>query len=153
MRAITGATRPAAGGHPVRQRTAHHASSPRAHGAGPGTPSGFTGPGGRGPSPANSSPGLAVQVAIDATNAYPSCNEAFGPLAEEVKSFADDPVAKSFSLDPAVLYDQIAAQRARPNSFYAADDGARDITEQLITAAGYDAVPLGGLDKTRAWRT
>jgi len=149
MRAITGATRPAAGGHSVRQRTAHHASSPRAHGAGPSTPSGFTGPGGRGPSPANSSPGLAGQVAIDATNAYPSRNEAFGSLAEEVKSFAGDPVAKSFSLNFAVLYDQIAAQRARPSSFYAADDGARDITEQLITDVGYDPVPLGGLDKAR----
>src|SRR5215475_3316505 len=99
MRAITGATRPAAGRHPVRQRTAHHASSPRTHGAGPGTPSGFTGPGGRGPSPANSSPGLAGQVAIDATNAYPSHDEAFGSLAEEVKSFADDPGAESFSLN------------------------------------------------------
>ena len=149
MQAITGATRPAAGGHSVRQRTAHHASSPRAHGAGPSTPSGFTGPGGRGPSPANSSPGLAGQVAIDATNAYPSRNEAFGSLAEEVKSFAGDPVAKSFSLNFAVLYDPIAAQRARPGSFDAADDGARDITEQLITDAGYDPVPLGGPDRAR----
>ena len=223
MRAITGATPPAAGGHPVRQRTAHHASSPRAHGAGPGTPSGFTGPVGRGPSRANSSPraaplpdhppplrrhtgehreyrpgnaggvaalwrkaghevtslghgggdasgadvvvvavpgpaisaalgrvaGLAGQAAIDATKAYPSRNEAFGSLAEEVKSFAHAPVDKSFSLNLAVQYDQIAAQRARPGSFYAADDGARDITEQLITDAGYDPVPLGGLDKAR----
>lgn len=93
--------------------------------------------------------GLAGQVAIDATNAYPSRYEAFGSLAEEVKSFAGDPVAESFSLNFVVLYDQIAAQRARPGSFYAADDGARDITEQLITDAGYDPVPLGGLDKAR----
>ena len=75
MRATTEATRPAAGGHPVRQRTAHHASSPRAHGAGPGTPSGSTCPVGRGPSRANSSPGLAGQVAIDAANADPSRND------------------------------------------------------------------------------
>ena len=75
MRATTEATRPAAGGHPVRQRTTHHASSAPVRGAGPGTPSGFTGPGGRGPSPANSSPGLAGQVAIDAANAYPSRND------------------------------------------------------------------------------
>jgi hypothetical protein len=52
MRAVTEATHPVAGGHPVRRGPAHHASSPRAHGAGPGTPSGSAGPGGRGPSPA-----------------------------------------------------------------------------------------------------
>jgi predicted dinucleotide-binding enzyme len=88
--------------------------------------------------------GLAGQAA---TNAHPSGSEAFGSLAEEVKLFAGYPVAKSFSLNFAVLYDQIAAQRARPSSFYAADDGARDIAEQLITDVGYDPVPLGGLDK------
>jgi 8-hydroxy-5-deazaflavin:NADPH oxidoreductase len=94
--------------------------------------------------------GLAGKVAIDATNAFPSRNEAFASLAEEVKSFTGGPVAKSFNLNFAVLYDQIAAQRARPSSFYVADDGARVITEQLITDAGYDPVPLGGLGKARA---
>jgi 8-hydroxy-5-deazaflavin:NADPH oxidoreductase len=94
--------------------------------------------------------GLAGKVAIDATNAFPSRNEAFASLAEEVKSFTGGPVAKSFNLNFAVLYDQIAAQRARPSSFYVADDGARVITEQLITDAGYDPVPLGGLGNARA---
>ena len=94
--------------------------------------------------------GLAGKVAIDATNAYPSRNEAFPSLAEEVKSFTGGPVAKSFNLNFAVLYDQIAAQRARPSNFYVADDGARQVTEQLITDAGCDPVPLGGLDRARA---
>jgi predicted dinucleotide-binding enzyme len=94
--------------------------------------------------------GLAGKIAIDATNAFPSRNEAFGSLAEEVKSFTGGPVAKSFNLNIAGLYDQIAAQRARPSNFYAADDGARQVTEQLIIDAGYDPVPLGGLDKARA---
>jgi predicted dinucleotide-binding enzyme len=31
-----------------------------------------------------------------------------------------------------------------------AGDGARDITEELITDAGYDPVPPDGLDKARA---
>ena len=84
------------------------------------------------------------------TNAFPSRNEAFGSLAEEVKSFTGGPVAKSFNLNIAALYDQIASQRARPSSFYAADDGARQVTEQLITDAGYDPVALGSLDKARA---
>ena len=94
--------------------------------------------------------GLAGKIAVDATNAFPSRNEAFRSLAEEVKSFTGGPVAKSFNLNFAVLYDQIAAQRVRPSSFYVADDGAREITEQLITDAGYDPVPIGGLDRARA---
>jgi predicted dinucleotide-binding enzyme len=80
--------------------------------------------------------GLAGKIAIDATNAFPSRNEAFPSLAEEVKSVTGGPVAKSFNLNFAVLYDQIVARRVRPSSFYAADDGARGITEQLITGAG-----------------
>ena len=94
--------------------------------------------------------GLAGKIAIDATNAFPCRNETFTSLAEEVKSVTCGPVAKGFNLNFAVLYDQIAAQRVRPSSFYAADDAACDITERLITDAGYDPVPLGGLDKARA---
>jgi len=94
--------------------------------------------------------GLAGKIAIDATNPIPSRNEAFGSLAEEVKSFTGGPVAKSFNLNFAALYDQVAAQRVRPSSFYTADDGARQVTEQLIADAGYDPVSLGGLDKARA---
>jgi predicted dinucleotide-binding enzyme len=93
--------------------------------------------------------GLAGKIAIDATNAFPSRNEADASLAEEVKSFTGGPVAKSFNLNFAALYDQIAAQRVPPGSFYVAEDGARDITGQLITDAGYDPVPLAGLDKAR----
>ena len=94
--------------------------------------------------------GLAGKIAVDATNAFPSRNEAFPSLAEEVKSVTGAPAANSFNLKFAVPYDQIAAQRVPPGSFYVAEDGARDITEQLITDAGYDPAPLGGLDKARA---
>jgi 8-hydroxy-5-deazaflavin:NADPH oxidoreductase len=94
--------------------------------------------------------GLAGKIAIDTTNALPSCNEAFASLAEEVRCFTGALVAKSFNLNFAALYGQIAAQRVPLSSFYVAEDGARDITEQLITDAGYDPVPLGGLDKARA---
>jgi predicted dinucleotide-binding enzyme len=48
------------------------------------------------------------------------------------------------------LSDQIAAPRVPPGSFYVAEDGARDITGQFMTDAGYDPVPLGGLDRARA---
>jgi predicted dinucleotide-binding enzyme len=43
--------------------------------------------------------GLAGKIAIDATNAFPSRNDAFPSLAEEVKSFTGGPVAKSFNLN------------------------------------------------------
>ena len=97
--------------------------------------------------------GLAGKIAIDATNAIPSRNEAFGSLAEEVKSFTGGPVAKSFNLNIAGLYDQIAAQRARPSNFYAADDGARQVTEQLIADAGYDRCGWAAWTGPAPWRT
>jgi len=80
--------------------------------------------------------GLAGKIAIDATNAYPSRNEAFPSLAEEVRSITGGPVAKSFNLNYA--------------SLYAADDAADPTALQLITDAGYDPVRVGGLDKARA---
>jgi 8-hydroxy-5-deazaflavin:NADPH oxidoreductase len=74
----------------------------------------------------------------------------FASLAEQVKSITQGPVAKSFNLNFASLFDQIAHQRVRPTSFYAADDEARDVTERLISDAGYDPAFVGGLDKARA---
>jgi predicted dinucleotide-binding enzyme len=94
--------------------------------------------------------GLAGKIAIDATNAYPSRNEAFLSLAEEVQSITGAPVAKSFNFNYASLYDQVSAQRVRPSSLYAADRAADGIAGQLITDAGYDPVRVGGLDKARA---
>ena len=41
-------------------------------------------------------------------------------------------------------------QRVRPSNLYAAEDGAREVTEQLIGDAGYDPVSVGGLDQARA---
>jgi len=80
-------------------------------------------------------PGLAGKIAIDAANTFPSRNEAFpsrnegfASLAEEVKSVTGAPVAKSFNLNFAVPYDQIAAQRVPPGGFHVAGDGARDVT-------------------------
>jgi len=94
--------------------------------------------------------GLAGKVAIDATNAYPSRSEAFPSLAEEVRSITGGPVAKSVNINYASLYGQVTAQRARPSSLYAADGAADATAGQLITAAGYDPVRVGGLDKARA---
>jgi predicted dinucleotide-binding enzyme len=94
--------------------------------------------------------GLAGKTAIDATNAFGGRNEDFESLAHEVKSIVGGPTAKSFNLNFAVLYDEIGNQRARPGNLFAAEDGAREATEQLIRDAGYEPVYAGGLDQARA---
>jgi predicted dinucleotide-binding enzyme len=94
--------------------------------------------------------GLEGKVVIDATNAFRGRNEEHESLAHEVKSLTKGPVAKSFNLNFAVIYDEIGSQRVRPSNLYCADDGARDVTEQLIRDAGFDPVDLGGLEHARA---
>jgi 8-hydroxy-5-deazaflavin:NADPH oxidoreductase len=94
--------------------------------------------------------GLEGKVAIDATNALAGRNEQFPSLAHEVESITGGPVAKAFNLNFARLYDQIDEQPERPGMLYAADDDAREVTEQLIRDAGYEPVPAGDLEKARA---
>jgi predicted dinucleotide-binding enzyme len=67
-----------------------------------------------------------------------------------VKAHTDGPVAKAFNANFAALYDQIGEQRVRPSCLYAADDEAREVSEQLIRDAGYDPVSAGGLENARA---
>jgi predicted dinucleotide-binding enzyme len=93
--------------------------------------------------------GLEGKVVIDATNAFGGRNEEFESCAHEVKSISRGPVAKAFNTNFARLYDQIDEQRVPPGNFYAADDGAREVTEQLIRDAGYDPIPVGGLENAR----
>ena len=94
--------------------------------------------------------GIAGKVTIDATNAFHGRNDAFESLAHEVKSIVGGPTAKSFNINFAAVYDEIPKQRARPSNLYAAEDGAREATEQLIRDAGYDPVSVGGLENARA---
>jgi predicted dinucleotide-binding enzyme len=94
--------------------------------------------------------GIEGKVAIDATNAFGGRSEAYDSNAHEVKALTGGPVAKSFNLNFARVYGQIAAQRMRPSNLFAADDDARGVTEQLIRDAGYDPVYLGGLELARA---
>ena len=94
--------------------------------------------------------GVEGQVVVDATNAFAGRNEQFPSLAHEVKSIAGGPVAKAFNLNFARLYDKIDEQPERPGMLYAADDDAREVTEQLIRDAGFEPVPAGDLEKARA---
>jgi predicted dinucleotide-binding enzyme len=94
--------------------------------------------------------GIDGKVTIDATNAFHGRNDAFESLAHEVKSIVGGPTAKSFNINFAALYDELSNQRVRPSNLYAAEDGARDVTEQLIRDAGFDPVSVGGLETARA---
>ena len=93
--------------------------------------------------------GLDGKVVIDATNAFHGRNDEFESLAHEVKAHVSGPVAKSFNCNFAAIYDEIESQRVPPSNFYAAEDGAVEVTEQLIRDAGYDPVSTGGLGSAR----
>jgi 8-hydroxy-5-deazaflavin:NADPH oxidoreductase len=93
--------------------------------------------------------GLEGKIAIDATNAFRGRDERYPSLAHEVKAHTKGPVAKAFNTNYATLFDRIDEQRVRPSCLYAADDEAREITEQLIRDAGYDPVSAGGLNNAR----
>ncbi len=93
--------------------------------------------------------GLEGKVTIDATNAVRGRNEDFESNAHEIKSIVGGPTAKSFNLNFANVYGEIAAQRVRPSNLYCADDEAREVTEQLNRDAGYDPVDAGGLENAR----
>jgi predicted dinucleotide-binding enzyme len=92
--------------------------------------------------------GVQGKIVIDTTNAFPR-TEGFESLAHEVKSVTAGPVAKSFNTNFAAIYDEIDEQNARPSNLYAADDEAREVTEQLIRDAGFDPVYIGGLENAR----
>jgi predicted dinucleotide-binding enzyme len=94
--------------------------------------------------------GLEGTIAIDAENAFGGRNEEYESFAHEVKAHTKSPVAKAFNANFAALYDEIGSQQTRPSCLYAADDEARDVTEQLIRDAGYEPVSVGGLENARA---
>lgn len=93
--------------------------------------------------------GLEGKIAIDATNILPSRHGNFPSYAHEVQSFTHAPVAKSFNTNFGGLFGAAREQRVRPSNWYVADDGARDLTEQLIRDAGYDPVNVGDLSRAR----
>jgi predicted dinucleotide-binding enzyme len=94
--------------------------------------------------------GLEGKIAIDAANAFSGRNEEYESFAHEVKAHTKAPVAKAFNANFATLYDRIAEQRVRPSCLYAADEEAREVTEQLIRDAGYEPASVGGIENARA---
>jgi 8-hydroxy-5-deazaflavin:NADPH oxidoreductase len=94
--------------------------------------------------------GLEGKVAIDTANAFAGRDEQYESLAHEVKAHTHGAVAKAFNANFATLYDRIGEQRVRPSCLFAADEEAREVTEQLIRDAGYEPVSVGGLENARA---
>ncbi len=98
-----------------------------------------------------STSGIGDTPVIDATNLVGGERpEGLASLAEYVKSLTGGPVAKAFNTNFAALYDRVGETRAEPSMVYAADDEAREVTEQLIRDAGYEPVSAGGLESARA---
>jgi predicted dinucleotide-binding enzyme len=93
--------------------------------------------------------GVDGKVAVDTTNAFDGRDEEHQSLAHEVKSITNGPVAKAFNINFATLYDKIDDQSTTPGNFYAAEDDARGVAEQLIRDAGYEPISVGGLENAR----
>jgi predicted dinucleotide-binding enzyme len=95
--------------------------------------------------------GLGGVPVIDATNVVGGPRpEGFESLAAYVKSLTDGPVAKAFNTNFARIYDRVAEAQPTPNMVYAADEEARQVTEQLIRDAGFEPVSAGDLDSAGA---
>jgi len=93
--------------------------------------------------------GIGDQVVVDATNAFTGRTEGFESLAHEIKLHVGGPVAKSFNCNYGAIYDEVDSQRVPPCNLYAAEEGAVEVTEQLIRDAGYHPVSAGGLENAR----
>ena len=95
--------------------------------------------------------GLDGVPVIDATNAVRDPRpEGFDSLAAYVQSLTGGPVAKAFNANFARIYDRLGTDGERPSMVFAADDGAREVTETLIDDAGYEPVYAGDLASARA---
>jgi len=95
--------------------------------------------------------GLEGVPVIDATNLIRGDRpEGFASLAEYVKSLTGGPVAKAFNANFARLFDRLDDVRTRPGNVFAADEGAREVTETLVRDAGYEPEYAGDLGAARA---
>jgi hypothetical protein len=90
--------------------------------------------------------GVKGKTVIDAANligAAPPSGHASN--AEFVKSKTGGPVAKSFNINFAALYEQIASASSPPGNLWCGDEEARSAVEQLSRDAGYEPIYAGDL--------
>jgi len=90
--------------------------------------------------------GLKGKIVIDATNRFGvDPPDGFNSNAEFIKSKTNGPTAKSFNINFAALYGEIAKARSKPSNIWCGDSEARAVVEQLTRDAGYDPVYAGPL--------
>ena len=95
--------------------------------------------------------GVEGKTTIDATNLIgTSAPEGFPSNAEFAKSKTGGSTAKSFNINFARLYDQIAAADVPPGNLWCGDEDARPVVEQLSRDAGYEPIYAGGLENAAA---
>jgi predicted dinucleotide-binding enzyme len=88
------------------------------------------------------------KTVIDATNLFGAEPPGgFSSNAEFIKSKTNGPTAKSFNLNFAALYDELASTTPKPANIWTGDEEAREVVEQLIRDAGYDPLYAGALDR------
>lgn len=92
--------------------------------------------------------GIEGKPVIDATNLVGASPPAgFASNAEYVKSRTGGPTAKSFNINFAALYDQLAAAATPPGNVWCGDEEARSAVEQLSRDAGYEPIYAGDLSQ------
>jgi hypothetical protein len=95
--------------------------------------------------------GLDGKTVIDATNRGGTTPpDGYASNAEYVKSRTNGPTAKSFNLNFASLFSQLAQARATPANLWCGDEEAREVVERLNRDAGYEPVYAGALENAAA---
>lgn len=91
--------------------------------------------------------GLEGKAALDATNLWggPQPPDGFASNAQYVKSVTGGPTAKTFNINFASLFGQVAAASTPPGNFWCGDEEARETVETLCRDAGYEPIHTGPL--------
>jgi 8-hydroxy-5-deazaflavin:NADPH oxidoreductase len=95
--------------------------------------------------------GIEGKSVIDATNLVGvEPPEGFSSNAEYVRSRTNGPMAKSFNINFAALYDRLGEASSTPSNLWCGDEEARQVVEQLIRDAGYEPIYAGPLENAGA---
>lgn len=95
--------------------------------------------------------GIEGKTVMDATNLIGVEPPAgFASNAEFIKSKTNGPTAKTFNLNFARVYGEVANMSSRPGNIWSGDEEAREVVEQLIRDAGYEPIYAGPLENAAA---
>lgn len=95
--------------------------------------------------------GIEGKTVMDATNLIGVEPPAgFASNAEFIKSKTNGPTAKTFNLNFARVYGEVANMSSTPGNIWSGDEEAREVVEQLIRDAGYEPIYAGPLENAAA---